>query len=721
MGQDATAAAAVRTRGRGIASNASDTHHPGLADQPIVAMADTTQAATAKSPDTAAKTETPADAFACAEAHYRAGAFTEAAAIVSALTAANPADAPSFALLGLCELRLGAPSRAMVLLERAQEMAPADPHIRLRYGLALHAVGRHQDAAAQFRACAPLLAADPAPYLNLSAALLALGDAAGSLDAARRARRRAPNLAEASYMVGLACLNDERLDAAEEAFTHALRLAPGLADAWINLGIVRYRRGDLDSAKNAMRRALAAAPGNPTAATNLATFLRLTGQVEESERLLDEVLARFPDADAARVNQAAVLLTEERPAEALALLDARPAPVDPSLARHWRMQRSLALLQTGRASEARAELGGVGAVPREVAPLALWRRVLLALAEGDEATACAHALAMGEALAKDAAFLPEHRLMAHFDLARFWSGQRDPDAAFAHWSAGHRLLGGFQPFSRDRHRAFVDASIAKLDRLRLADGARANNGDPTPVFIVGMPRTGTTLAEQIIAAHPQAIGAGERSVMSQAITALGGETPETIARIAGLDQATLDGNAERYLEDLHALAPDKARIVDKMPGNFLYLGLVALLLPGARIIHCVRDPRDVGLSIFTFRFYGYHPYAHDLGDLGWYIAEHDRLMAHWRNALPNPVLTLPLQDWIADFDATLNRVLEFLDLPYDPACARFYQQGTRVRTVSRAQVRQPINARGLGRWRTYARQLQPLIAELERAGALPAG
>ncbi|MGH7212543.1 MAG: sulfotransferase family protein, partial [Acetobacteraceae bacterium] len=156
--------------------------------------------------------------------------------------------------------------------------------------------------------------------------------------------------------------------------------------------------------------------------------------------------------------------------------------------------------------------------------------------------------------------------------------------------------------------------------------------------------------------------------------------------------------------------------VDKMPGNYLHLGLVGLLLPGAKIIHCVRDPRDIGLSIFTFRFYGEHPYAHDLTDLGWYIAQQHRLMRHWRAAVPLPMLTVRLADWVEDFAATLRRVLDFLGLPYDPACERFYEQDRRVRTVSRAQVRQPVNARGIGRWRAYEKQLAPLIAELRAGG-----
>jgi Sulfotransferase family len=240
------------------------------------------------------------------------------------------------------------------------------------------------------------------------------------------------------------------------------------------------------------------------------------------------------------------------------------------------------------------------------------------------------------------------------------------------------------------------------------------------VFIVGMPRSGTTLCEQILAAHAQAHGAGERMALPHAFAALGGnrDSADAALRIAALDADVLDQAASRYLDELHALAPDKARLVDKLPGNFNYLAAVGLLFPAAKIIHCTRDPRDIGLSIFTFRFHGAHGYAHDLGDLGWYIGQHDRLMAHWKTALPNPILTVKLSDWVEDFDGTLARVLAHVDLPHDPNCERFHEGESHVRTVSYAQVRQPVNANGLGRWRAYADELAPLIEELESAGSL---
>jgi Flp pilus assembly protein TadD len=560
----------------------------------------------------------------------------------------------------------------------------------------------------------------------LRAASLALqnGDARTGLAAARDACLAEPNRAETHYVFGQAWVAAGRPERAEQAFALAVKLRPGFADAWVNLGLARYAQGAVEAAKQAMHRALQATPGHPAATTNLAALLRLTGGYEQAERLLREALARDPTDAGARLNLAAEALQEERAAEALALLNAAAPPRDdPPAARHWHMQRAQALLALGRGDKARtalAEFDALGPAPPEIRPLRLWLDVVLALAEQRRADSIAAAEAC-EAAIPDMGpnAVLEHRIMAHYDLAKFWSSIGEDARAFALWRGGHAVLRLIQPFSRTEARAYDDAALATFTRSRYAEGARAGNADPAPVFIVGMPRSGTTLAEQILGAHAQVHAVGERAALARLVWRLGGgETPEAVARIAALDRGGLDAAAGAYLADLHALAPGAARVVDKMPGNWRHAWLIALLFPAARIIHCVRDPRDIGYSIFTFRFHGAHGYAHDLADLGWTIGEQHRLMAHWRATLPTPILTLRLNDWIEDFDATLARVLGFLDLPQDPACARFHEADAPVRTVSRTQVRQPVNARGLGRWRRSAADLAPLIAELERAGAL---
>jgi hypothetical protein len=316
---------------------------------------------------------------------------------------------------------------------------------------------------------------------------------------------------------------------------------------------------------------------------------------------------------------------------------------------------------------------------------------------------------------------PDRRIAAHFHLSQFWLRHEQPDRAFALLAAGHGLAAQAQPYSRGPDTRLVEASIALLTRDRLHDGARAGNMDPTPIFVVGMPRSGTTLAEQILASHPMVHGAGERTALARSFLRLGeaDTTADCIAMIATLRQPALDDAAAEYLAALTALAPGRARVVDKMPANFRFLGLVALLLPGARIIHCVRDPRDIGFSIWRRRFRGLHPYAHDLSDLGWYIGQYCRLMEHWRTALPNPIMRIHLHQWVRDFDGTLRRVLDFVELPYDAACERFHELDRMVRTASSRQVREPVNARGMSRWRPYAVQLAPLIEALQESGALP--
>ena len=555
----------------------------------------------------------------------------------------------------------------------------------------------------------------PRRFLAAAVAHLAAGDSQAALRAASAACHAAPGQPEPHYVYGEAWTALGEHARAEEAFAAALQRAPHWADAWVNYGVARYRRGDISEATGAMRQALLREPGHKAAVANLGAFLRLSGEADTAEILLRKAIATDPTNVAAKLNLAADLLQEERGADALALLDGE-SPTDAAAARQWHLQRSLALLQSCRTVEARAALAALdalGPVPPALAPLRWWRHVLLALAENDPAAADAAATTMEAALdlmGPDA--VPEHRVMARYDLAKFRSGRGEHARAFAHWAAAHKLLAGVQPFSRADHLATLEANIACFDRARFSAGSRAQNRDPAPVFIVGMPRSGTTLCERILAAHRDVHGAGERLALGEAFTALGGgEGAEAVRRVAGLDAAALDVAAADYLAALHALAPDKARVVDKMPGNYLHLGLVGRMLPGARVIHCRRDPRDMGLSIFTFRFHGQHGYAHDLADLGWTIRQQERLMAHWADVLP--VLQIDLADWVDDFPGTLGRVLAHLDLRPDANCARFHEVEARVRTVSRAQVREPVNARGLGRWRTYEAELAPLTAALE--------
>jgi tetratricopeptide (TPR) repeat protein len=643
---------------------------------------------------------------------------------LSEQTGPLPRAASAASAQGAALLREDRFAEAIGFLSAAVLRDPADARIQLQLGIALQAIGRHAEALRALAGAQRGLAGEAAPYLHAAVSHLALGDHQAALIAGSDACHRDPKLATAHYVYGQAWLALGRPAEAEQAFAGALLLEPGWADAFVNLGLARYRQGAVEDGKIAMRHALRCDPENAAAIANLCAFMRITGESEAAEVMLRERLDAAPEAIGVRLNMAAELLQEGEAADALALLGDAFFPADPAAARHFRLQQASALLRLGRPEEARAALealAALGPIPPDIAPLLHWRRVVLALADEDRDLALAEAGLMEAALERmGPQGVPEHAIMARFELARFWSQRDDWPRAFGHWTSGHRQLSAFQPFSREAHRAFVDVSIARFDKARLHDGPRASNSDPAPVFIVGMPRSGTTLIEQILASHRDVHGAGERPDLARTFSRLSGRARAAagVERIAAMASEDFDRAADEYLAGLHALAPAAVRIVDKMPSNFLQLGLASLMLPGARIIHCARDPRDIGYSIFTLRFHGHHDYAHDLADLGWYIGEHDRLMAHFKAALPTPILTVKLADWIEDFDATLARVLAHLDLPPDENCARFYELDRRVRTASRNQVREPINDRGLGRWRAHAEALAPLIAELEAAGSL---
>jgi Flp pilus assembly protein TadD len=656
--------------------------------------------------------------FDAALACYKAGAPARAAELFASVLRHSPNHIDTLRLYGLALVRSGCASAGLPNLARARRLAPADPLTHLHYGVGLLEAGRTVRAAAALRRSTLLGPKNPTAWINLSSAILALEKPQAARAAARRAVALAPNAGEAHYALGLAHRAAKNLSDAVSAFAEAVRLQPALADAWIDLGLARLQLGQISAASHAMQQALIAQPGNAAAEANLAGLEVLQGAQEEALDRLRKLVAREPACVPARLNLANALLLDREAAEALAVLEG-PAPPGREGA-HWRAHRAMALLVLRRYAEAEVELSAAPEPLGDAEILIVWRRLVLAEQAKDKETATRLAERLDFLAREEGGSLLDHRIITHFDLAVFRDRRKQPERAFDHWTAGHRLLSRVQPFSRTEFRQFIDTSIMSFDQTRLSAGAISRNADPAPVFIVGLPRSGTSLAEQILSAHADVHGAGERSALHRTVVDVAGPflRATTIPRLAGLDEPVLTAAANTYVDELRALAPMARYVVDKMPVNALHLGFLSTLLPGARIILCRRDHLDIGLSIFQLRFFGYHPFAHDLADLGWYMGEHERLMSHWRKTLPVRLLEVALSDWVEDFSGTLSRVLDFLELPYDSACARFYEQERRVRTASAQQVRRPINARGLGRWRRYETQLEPMLVELRAAGLI---
>jgi len=228
------------------------------------------------------------------------------------------------------------------------------------------------------------------------------------------------------------------------------------------------------------------------------------------------------------------------------------------------------------------------------------------------------------------------------------------------------------------------------------------------VFVVGMPRSGTTLVEQILASHPAAFGAGELPFWN------GAAAMRIESRSAARAQDSLVRAAEKYLASLRELSPDASRVIDKMPANFLHLGAIHAALPDARIIHTRRNPIDTCVSIYFQNFGAEHFYASDLDDLAAYYSGYLRLMDHWRRTLPaSALLEVPYEQLVEEPETWSRRMLEFVGLPWDSRCLDFHATERTLSTFSKWQARQKINKLSVGRWRRYEPYLRPLLRLVE--------
>jgi hypothetical protein len=233
-----------------------------------------------------------------------------------------------------------------------------------------------------------------------------------------------------------------------------------------------------------------------------------------------------------------------------------------------------------------------------------------------------------------------------------------------------------------------------------------------PVFIVGLPRSGTTLIEQILASHRQVFVAGEITLTSQTMAALGGPGADPIEGLRQLDRPTADHLASQHVERLRALNREAIRIVDKTPDNYFYLGLLASLFPRAKFIHCRRDLRDVAVSCWMTHFEEVR-WANDPQHIACRFHQYRRLMEHWRKVLPVPLLEVDYEETVADLEGTAQKVVAWCGLAWEPACLEFQQAKRPVRTASAVQVRQPLFATSVGRWKHYEHALERLFAQLE--------
>jgi Sulfotransferase family len=245
-----------------------------------------------------------------------------------------------------------------------------------------------------------------------------------------------------------------------------------------------------------------------------------------------------------------------------------------------------------------------------------------------------------------------------------------------------------------------------------------------PIFVIGMPRSGTTLIEQIIASHPLVHGAGELQTFNDVILTVRGPDGNVLPYpdfLPALDATALQQIGARYIAEVRKLAPSGEHVTDKMPSNYYFAGLIHLALPNAKIIHSIRNPVDTCISCFSKLFSAEQNHTYDLAELGRYYKRYQALMAHWRRVLPaESILDVRYEDVVADLERQARRIIDYCSLPWDNRCLSFHETERPVRTASATQVRQPIYKSAVGRWRVYEGQLDPLLRALGIAASAEA-
>lgn len=510
--------------------------------------------------------------------------------------------------------------------------------------------------------------------------------------------------ATALHYMGLAVAQSGDSATAERHVVEAAKLQPEASLIWANLGKIRIAMKNFDGALEAFRRAVALDAEDYASWNNIGGLLQERGEGEAALSAFQSAYS-LKEHPKTAMNIAALLKAMNRSEEALTYYKAASS-LKPDLV-EARIQIAAALTELGRFDDAEGALKTALQNHPHHARLLAALLTLKSYAPEDEKVAAA------EALLQNGALTDEDRARLGFALGRAYERLKDYDAAFDCAEAANAIVARTTPFDAGSLSREVDILEEVFTEAFFADRADLGVASERPVFVVGMPRTGTTLTEQILASHPDAAGAGELSDIARLPGRImadlpGGRYPAVLAKAS---KENISAWAEVYLKRLEEASPNALRVVDKFPFNFSHIGLIALMFPKARIIHCRRDPRDVFVSCFFTEFTDVlQAFRTSPENFTAYYQLYERIMTLWDRVLPGRIFHLQYEDMVESFDERARALVDHCGLPWDDRCASFYQTDRAVRTPSRWQVRQPIYATSVGRWRRYENRLAAVSA-----------
>ncbi len=522
----------------------------------------------------------------------------------------------------------------------------------------------------------------------------------------RRTQAKAAKAAPDRHSTKLAAAFAEHqrgnLGDAERLLRQVLALDPSQPDAMRLLGEVLADRGQFEESLALLRRLVALQSGNALAQYSLGNACRLGGQFDAAIAAYQAALTLDPNFAGSHHGLGAAYRHSQREREALEHLRLATR-FAPGWAIAWK-DLGLTLAALGELAPAQTALERAVSLDPSLADA---HRHLAALRQKP---ASAAELAILSARAADARTPIAERIDLHFTLGRLADKTKAFDAAFEHFATANRLLRDQlaqtgRRFDRQRLSGDIDRIIATWPRQNFSAFAGWGNPSHKPVFIVGMPRAGSSLFEHIAASHGSVFGAGECNAIGSVTQRLGW------APSASWTQPALAEAAAWYLGRLPA--SDAARVTDKMPDNIFQLGLIACLFPNARVIFCERDPRDLALSCYFQHFSEPHGFDTDLADIAFRIRALDRLKNHWLENLPLRCLTQSYEALLEAPEAESRKLIEFLGLDWDERCLTFHQTGRVVRTATWAQVRKPLYVSSAGQWKHYESHLGALLTALQ--------
>jgi tetratricopeptide (TPR) repeat protein len=610
--------------------------------------------------------------------------------------------------LGLALLDWGKTEEAIAQFEKAVRLKPELAMAHNNLGNAWRTQGDRERAAEQFRKAAALDPQLAEAHSNLGQILLELGDLEQAALHCREAIRLRPNCAEAHNNLGNVFREQERLTDARACYAEALRLKPDLALAYGNMGQVLQEDGSLAEAVTWYRQALDLDPNSARLHCFLASACEEQEEYEQAVAGYEKALELEPDYAEAHNGLGWVRHEQGRFDDAMKLY---------RTALRLRADYPSAECNLGMLQLELAEFTAAEATFREL----LRRRPqhagahaqLAILLRGQMPEADVQALRQ---LLQEADLSASRRASLQFGLAQVYDARGQfAEAAELLREANALALAQRQKsgltYEPADHTRFADTVLDAFTADLFARLSSCGLDTERPVFVVGLPRSGTTLTEQVLASHSCVFGAGELRLAREDLLALSpnGEQRSALAALSQVDGAALRALAQRHLDRLGELDGKAARIVDKMPDNYLYLGLLALLFPKAKFIHCRRDMRDVAVSCWMTQF-RHIRWANDFDHIASRFQEYQRLMEHWRRVLPVPMLEVNYEEMVADLEGTARRLVSWCGLEWEPACLAFHEGKRPVRTASVTQVRQPIYTRSVARWKHYEPALAPLFA-----------